>query len=249
MPELSKTSRSGLRSLAVIPARGGSKRIDRKNLRLMSGQPLISWAIRNALESDVFDQVVVSTDDLEIADVSRSYGASVPFLRAQRLADDHASTMSVVIDAIERLAASGQEFDVVCCLYPASIFATADDIARSRDQLLDQKSADYVVTVARFDTPIERALDLSESGTITPVSAQHMATRTQDLPVRYRDVGQFYWGTTEAWLAERSVFDNSIGYVLNSARVQDIDTEEDWDLAQLLHTLELHQPEGQRARG
>lgn len=228
------------RSVAVIPARGGSKRIPRKNVRLMSGEPLVTWTIRNAFASGVFDEVVVSTDDAEIAEVSRQAGAVVPFARSAELASDHATTAAVVVDAIENLERAGHEFELVCCLYPASIFVSPRDIVASRAELLNSATTDFVLTVARFDTPIERALDLGEGRVLTPVTPEYMGTRTQDLPVRYRDVGQLYWGRTQSWLEERGVFENSIGYVMDSARVQDIDTEEDWELAQLLHTRGLN---------
>jgi pseudaminic acid cytidylyltransferase len=225
------------RSVAVIPARGGSKRIPRKNVRLMSGRPLIAWTIDTALESGLFDQVVVSTDDEEIATVSRESGATVPFIRSPELADDQTGTAAVVIDAINQLAATGSTYDSVCCLYPASIFVTPVDIVETQRMLVEQDSADFLLTVARFDAPIERALYLSNENRVAPVNPEFMGSRTQDLPTRYRDVGQLYWGRSQAWLDGRSVFDNSIGYVLENARVQDIDTEEDWQLAQLLHTV------------
>jgi pseudaminic acid cytidylyltransferase len=227
------------RSVAVIPARGGSKRIPRKNVRLMSGEPLMTWTIRNAIASGVFDEVVVSTDDAEIAEVSRQAGAVVPFARSAELASDHATTAAVVVDTIENLEQAEHEFELVCCLYPASIFVSPQDIVASRAELLSSATTDFVLTVARFDTPIERALDLKDDRVLSPVAPEHMGTRTQDLPVRYRDVGQLYWGRRQAWLEGRGVFDNSIGYIMDSARVQDIDTEEDWELAQLLHTRGL----------
>ena len=221
-------------SLAVIPARGGSKRVPRKNLRLISERPLIAWAIDAAIESGQFSDIVVTTDDLEIASVARSCGASVPFSRPMELADDFASTSSVVQHAVLEMQGRGYRGSLACCIYPASIFVTPQDYALSRS-LLERSEQDFVSTVVRYSHPIQRALALGESGEIRFVDPLGAEQRPQDFAPRWHDAGQFYWGRVSAWLAGLPILENSIGYELPTSQVQDIDTEDDLLRAQRLH--------------
>ena len=225
-------------ALAVIPARGGSKRIQRKNIRLMSGMPLIYWAIKIALESGEFERVVVSTDDSEIAAIAIESGAEVPFIRSADLADDFASTISVVADAIYRIG-SQREFGLTCCIYPAGIFATKRDLAASRQLLEANPGLSYVAPVLRYSHPIQRALEISDEGNLAFVDPAQSVQRTQDLAPRFHDAGQFYMGRTASWLSGVPILENAIGLELPSWRVLDIDSEDDWIRAQEMHRIQL----------
>ncbi|MEI8081916.1 MAG: pseudaminic acid cytidylyltransferase [Actinomycetes bacterium] len=229
----------GSSAVAVIPARGGSKRIPRKNIRMMSGQPLIGWAIQAALESQAFDQVVVSTDDPEIAAVAVDFGATVPFVRPVELSDDFTGTVPVIAHAIAELARQGHGFELVCCIYPAAIFVSPQDIAQSGRLLAESGTARYVSTVARYAVPIQEAMEIDEQGRIRVLHPEHLQMRTQDYPERWHDAGQLYWGRTEAWTELVPVFESAVGYPLAAWRVQDIDSEEDWKRAELIHELIL----------
>jgi len=228
-------------ALAVIPARGGSKRLPRKNIRTMSGRPLIEWAIELALASDLFVEVVVSTDDRAIADIARAVGASVPFERPSELSTDTASTGSVVRHAVSEMQVRGFKGTHVCCIYPAAIFVSTADLADAR-LLLEGSDRDYVATLVRYQHPIQRALDMDSQFRIDAIDPQGAAQRTQDLPTRWHDAGQFYWGRTQSWLDEIPILPNSVGYELCATEVQDIDNESDWQRAQIIHTQHLQQP-------
>lgn len=204
----------------------------------MNGRPLIAWAIGTALASGEFSDVVVSTDDDEIAEIARALGASVPFVRPAELSDDTASTVSVVAHAVGHLHDQGLEFGLVCCIYPAAILITADDLRGAREALLDS-SHDYASTVVRFGHPIQRALDLDADGSVRFIDPEAAAQRTQDLPPRWHDGGQFYWGRAEAWRGATPILPNSVGYELPSHRAVDIDTEDDWLRAERLQAVAL----------
>ena len=231
-------------TIAIIPARGGSKRIPRKNIRPFCGQPMISYAITAAQAAGCFERIVVSTDDAEIAAIARHYGAETPFLRDATLSDDHTGTTAVVVDAIRRLDALGIQADNYCCIYATVPLIRASDL-RDAYQRLQQSDADFAFSVAAFGFPIQRALQLQEDGCITPFWPENMAKRSQDLTPAYQDAGQFYWGRREAWLGGRGVFDgNGLAQVLPRYRVVDIDTEEDWQLAELLYQALQHHDAG-----
>lgn len=218
-------------NLAIIPARGGSKRIPRKNIRSFCGKPMIVWSIEAALKSDCFDKVVVSTDDQEMAEVAIAHGAEVPFLRPKELADDYAGTMPVIRHAIEQVGGSPS---FVCCLYATAPFVTQQSLQLAYAQL-QHSNADYAFSVASFAFPIQRALKMTPDKRVEMFFPEHGQTRSQDLEHAYHDAGQFYWGRTEAWLSEKSVFSlGSIPIVLPRHQVQDIDSEEDWQRAEWL---------------
>jgi len=235
-------------SIAVIPARGGSKRIPRKNVRMFRGKPMIAWTVEAALASNCFSRVIVSTDDAEIAEVAKRCGAEVPFVRPQRLADDHTGTTPVVAHALRELALSG-DLDFACCLYATAPFLCPEDIRCGR-ALIAETEADYAFAVTRFRYPIQRALRIGTDGHVSMFQPEHFDTRSQDLEEAWHDAGQFYWGRVDAWLAGRRVFSSGVPVVLPGHRVQDIDTEEDWRMAEIMHeVLEASELGSERARG
>lgn len=218
--------------LAIIPARGGSKRIPRKNIRLFCGKPMIAWTIEAAISSECFDLIVVSTDDAEVAEVSRRLGAEVPFMRPAALSDDHATTMAVVAHAVEWQSGTGDEPTEVCCLYATAPMLQAGDIRRGLD-LLQTHDCSYVFSVTSYPFPIQRAVRLTSEGRVEMFDPRQFLVRSQDLEDAYHDAGQFYWGRAEAWIEQRPIFSSdAIPVILPRFRVQDIDTEEDWDRAE-----------------
>jgi len=221
--------------LCVIPARGGSKRIPRKNIREFCSKPMIAWSIEAAKESGCFDQIIVSTDDEEIADLARQWGADVPFMRPAELADDFAGTTPVVAHAVRWYQDHGQELAAVCCLYATAPFVEIDDIKQGF-KLLAQAGPDrFVFTATAYASPIQRALRIdaksSESHMWQP---EQFSKRSQDLEPSYHDAGQFYWGRSQAWLQSRNLFEGGKPLLLPRWRVQDIDTEDDWIQAELM---------------
>lgn len=224
--------------VAIIPARGGSKRIPRKNINDFCGQPMLAYPIKAALNSGVVDKVIVSTDDAEIADIARQYGAQVPFMRQPNLADDHTGTSAVIRDAIQQLQAIGWQLDECACLYATTPLLSAA-LIRDGLQQLQQTDADYVFTSARFSFPIQRALVMTACGGVAPFDPHSISKRSQDLPPAYHDAGQLYWGKASTWLDNsKTIFgNNSRMLVLPDHLVQDIDTPEDWRRAELLYQL------------
>ena len=218
-------------AVCVIPARGGSKRIPRKNIRKFHGTPMIGWSIAAARACCLFDRIVVSTDDAEISEIARTLGAEVPFSRPDNLANDHAGTVPVVTHAVEALDLDGDV--AVCCLYATAPFVQATDL-REGLRLL-QAGASYAMAVTRFDYPIQRALRRSEDGAVSMIDPAQMQVRSQDFEPAWHDAGQFYWGLAATWASQIPVFDDRAhGVELPSSRVVDIDTPEDWDRAEAL---------------
>jgi len=218
--------------LAVIPARGGSKRIPRKNIKSFCGKPMIAWSIEAALQSGCFDQVIVSTDDAEIAGVARQHGATVPFMRPVELSDDHTGTIPVIRHAIEWFNGQGQAVERVCCLYATAPFVRVEDIQRGL-KILDETGSDYAFSVTSYPFPIQRAIRITEQGRVEMFNPEHFNTRSQDLEEAYHDAGQFYWGRANAWLEGKVIFGpDSTPVLLPRHRVQDIDTAEDWERAE-----------------
>ena len=220
--------------LAIIPARGGSKRIPRKNIKLFCGKPMIAWSIEAALQSACFDRVIVSTDDAEIADVASQWGASVPFMRPAELSDDHTGTIPVIRHAIEWLKQQGQSVSEICCLYATAPFVRAEDLRRGLE-ILQGDDCDYAFSVTSYAFPIQRAIRINDAGRIEMFSSEHFNTRSQDLEDAFHDAGQFYWGRAETWLQGKMIFSpSSKSVMLPRHRVQDIDTSEDWVRAEWL---------------
>jgi pseudaminic acid cytidylyltransferase len=220
--------------VAIIPARGGSKRIPGKNIRPFCGKPMIAWSIQAARESGCIDRIVVSTDSTEVARVAADCGAEVPFLRPPQLADDHTGTLPVIAHAVRWLLQAGEQLGSTCCLYATSPFLQAQDL-REGLRALETTDCDYAFSVAGYGSPIERAIRITPAGRVAMFQPQHMQTRSQDLEPAYHDAGQFYWGRVDAWLHGRPIFSpGSVPVVLPRHRVQDIDTPEDWQRAELM---------------
>lgn len=232
--------------LCVIPARGGSKRIPRKNIRLFSGQPIIAWSIQAALKTGLFDRVMVSTDDEEIAEVARAHGGEIPFFRPRDLADDHTGTNAVVKQAIRWHEQQGLTVSHACCLYATAPFVRARDLREGHDLLLGSGKS-FVFSVTSFPFPIQRALRLNAQGEVEAMYPEYRATRSQDLEPAWHDAGQFYWGLASAFLNDETLFSPaSLPVTLPRYRVQDIDTEEDWQRAELMFAA-LRAGEGNRS--
>lgn len=227
--------------ICLIPARGGSKRIPRKNIRSFCGKPMIAWSILAAKKSGCFDHVFVSTDSEEIAEVARSNGAEVPFMRSAHLADDHASTQDVICHALDWIAKQEWRCDALCCLYATAPFVQSQDLHDALQLLMDSKSGTLVFTATSFPFPIQRAIHLDDNGYSSMFYPECFASRSQDLIEAYHDAGQFYWATPVTWARVTNLFEGMRPLVLPRWRVQDIDTEEDWLRAELLHQLLIQQ--------
>ncbi|MEK6217112.1 MAG: pseudaminic acid cytidylyltransferase, partial [Boseongicola sp.] len=190
-------------SICLIPSRGGSKRIPRKNIREFNGKPMIAWSIEAARAAEVFSRIIVSTDDVEIADIARDFGAEVPFERPAELSDDHTGTIAVVRHALDWLEGEGALPDALCCLYATAPFAQAEDIRAAKALLTE---ADFAVPVTSFAYPIQRAFRLSDTGRLEMFDTANYDVRSQDLAEAWHDAGQFYWGKSCAWRREDRVF-------------------------------------------
>jgi len=225
--------------VAIIPARGGSKRIPRKNIRDFCGKPMLAYSIDSAQQSGCFDRIIVTTEDPEIADIAIRYGAEVPFVRPAELADDYTGTTPIIRHALQQLAIQGNQPEYCCCIYATSPLLQPESLQQALKTLLQHPDIDFVFSAARFSFPIQRALLQSSTGGVIPFDPDSIRKRSQDLPAAYHDAGQFYWGKTSAWLDHNSkVFsEQSRMYVLPDHLVQDIDTKEDWKRAEVLYQL------------
>jgi len=221
-----------LNSVAIIPARGGSKRIPRKNLLTFDGVPMIVRSIRTALDSGLFEQVVVSTDDAEIAELALAHGAQVPFLRPAELADDFTGTAAVIVHALQQLPA----FDYACCVYATAPLLQARFLREGFELLQQHPQKSFAFSVCSFGFPVQRALTLDGQGALTALYPEFRQTRSQDLPEAFQDAGQFYWGRSEAWLRGEVLYSSvSLPVILPRHLVQDIDTLQDWKRAEYLY--------------
>lgn len=221
--------------VAIIPARGGSKRIPRKNIKIFSGKPIIAWSIEAALQSKCFDMTIVSTDDPEIAKIAQHWGASVPFIRPSKLADDHTATIPVIRQAIEWLIEHETIPNEVCCLYATAPFVQPADLLKGFELLSQAPNSNYAFSVTNYPFPIQRAIRITREERVEMMTPDLFNTRSQDLEEMWHDAGQFYWGRTQAWLNESPIFSSkSVPVKLPRSRVQDIDTQEDWSQAEWL---------------
>lgn len=224
-------------NIAIIPARGGSKRIPRKNIKLFHGKPMIAYSIEAAQQSGCFDKIIVSTDDQEIADVALQYGAEVPFIRPSNIADDFATTLDVMQHAISWCQEQQWVVDKVCCIYATAPFILPKYIQNGLAELSND-DVQYAFSATTFPFPIQRAISLDDNRNVSMFSPEHTNTRSQDLVEAYHDAGQFYWGRASAFLTGKAFFaEHSKAVILPRKRVQDIDTPEDWDLAELLFSV------------
>jgi pseudaminic acid cytidylyltransferase len=219
-------------NIAIIPARGGSKRIPRKNIKTFAGKPMIAHAITAALESKLFDHVIVSTDDEEIATIALQWGAEIPFKRPHELADDFTPTVPVIAHAIKACKELGMNFNNACCIYPGVPFIQVDDLKAACDYMKTRDSG-YCYPVTEFPSAIQRALRFFPDGRTRPFSPENEWTRTQDLEPAFYDAGQFYWGTVSSWLDGLGLQSNGWGLQIPQWRVVDIDTPEDWHRAEI----------------
>lgn len=223
--------------IAIIPARGGSKRIPRKNIKNFLGKPIIAYSIEAALESQLFDEVMVSTDDEEIADIAFKYGAVVPFMRSKENSSDTANTIDVLIEVLERYKNEKMEFDYGCCIYPTAPLLSVRNLIEAYDLLIEERF-DSISTIVSYGYPIQRALQFDNRRKMYMVNENYLFSRSQDLKKRYHDAGQFYLFNIRQFLKSKLIWnDNSGGYVMRELQVQDIDTLEDWKLAELKYQL------------
>jgi pseudaminic acid cytidylyltransferase len=218
--------------VAIIPARGGSKRIPRKNIRKFNGKPIIAWSIIAAQESKLFDYIIVSTDDDEIKIIAEKYGAVVPFLRPINIAGDHTPTAPVMAHAVKEIDRLYQEVEYACCIYPCSPSLLASDLVKAFNILRSTK-IDFVYPVTEYPHPVFRSMRQSKGGKMEFLYPEYELTRTQDLEDVFHDAGQFYWGRAEAWREVKKMHTDGIGMKIPSYRVIDIDTEDDWKRAEL----------------
>jgi pseudaminic acid cytidylyltransferase len=221
-------------NVCIIPARGGSKRIPRKNIKAFNGKPMIGWSIEAAIKSKSFDRIICSTDDREIAAVANKYGAETPFIRPVSLSDDYTATIPVIAHAIDYLQKEGESIDFACCIYATAPFITPNDIKLGLEKIRSE-SADYCFSVTSYPFPIQRSIRITKEKRCEMFQPELYETRSQDLEDAYHDAGQFYWGKPSAWLNGRMIFArDSIPHILPQYRVQDIDTLEDWKRAELI---------------
>lgn len=220
------------KSVAIITARGGSKRIPRKNIKQFSGKPIIAYSIEAALNAGIFQEVMVSTDDHEIAEVARQYGASVPFMRSNKTSDDFATTADVIREVLQSFQEVDKHFDHACCIYPTAPFVTANKLTSAFDRL-KKTGADSVVPVTKFSFPIWRSFKM-ENGLVSYNWPEFAPKRSQDLPPAYHDCGQFYFFKTSVFLETgKLITSKTFGLEVPETEVQDIDNEEDWKIAEI----------------
>jgi len=221
------------KKLCIIPARGGSKRIPRKNIKDFLGKPIISYSIKSALESNLFDEIIVSTDDKEIAEISKSYGANVPFLRSKKNSSDYASTFEVLEEVLERLKTQNKIFKHCCCIYPCAPFVKPSILKKSFKKLTEN-NLDSLFPIIKYGHPIQRALRISSDNKLKYYITENSLTRTQDLKDMFYDAGQFYWMNVNEILERKKVVtNNSEGILISELEAHDIDNELDWKLAEL----------------
>lgn len=227
--------------LAIIPARGGSKRIPRKNIKPFCGKPMMAWSIEAARFSGCFDHIIVSTDDREIAEVAHQYGVEVPFTRPAELSDDYTGTVPVIAHAIDWMSRNTGPVSLACCIYATAPFVLPDDLKRGLS-LLEDTGADYAFSITSYAFPIQRAVRVTADARVEMINPEHFNTRSQDLEESFHDAGQFYWGRAAAWLSGKPLFTPAASpVVLPRHRVQDIDTPEDWERAEwLFKSMQVH---------
>ena len=224
-------------NLLIVPARGGSKRIPKKNIRNFLGKPIMAYSIEAAIKSNLFDEIMVSTDDEDIAEIAVNYGAKVPFKRSKKNSDDYATTFDVVEEVVLKYKSLNKTFDFICCLYACAPFVTANKLTDAFE-LLQKESFDSVLPTMPFGFPVQRAFKIDSKNKTTFFYPEFSLTRSQDLEHSYHDAGQFYWMNTDKCLQKKAVLtDNTGSIVISEMEAQDIDTEIDWKLAELKYEL------------
>lgn len=221
-------------TICVIPARGGSKRIPRKNIKLFHNKPMIAWSIDAAIKSGIFEKIIVSTDDQEIAEIAIAYGAEVPFIRPSNISDDYTNTTDVISHACNWAKDEGLSIETVCCLYATAPFVRASDLKKAYE-VLNSGDWQYVFSTGEYSSPIFRSFKKENEGGVKMFFPEHFETRSQDLPQALFDAGMFYMATSNAWIENLRIFDShSYPIIIPSYRIQDIDTPQDWDRAEIL---------------
>ena len=223
-----------MKNIAIIPARGGSKRIPRKNIKDFLGKPIIAYSIEAAIQSNLFDEVMVSTDDEKIAEISKKIGVNVPFMRSKKNSDDFATTSNVLLEVLEEYKKKENEFDYLCCIYPTAPFVTIEKLKKSFE-LLIEKNADGIIPVVRFSYPIQRAFRINLDNKLEYIWPENVNKRSQDLEPTYHDAGQFYWCKVKPFLENESLItpQNTVPFIISEMEVQHIDSENDWELAEM----------------
>lgn len=223
-------------NVAIIPARGGSKRIPRKNIKTFCGQPIIGYAIETAKLSGLFDRIVISTDDAEIAIIAKNFGAEVPFFRPEKLSDDYAGTKEVIQHCIGFMENSGYELNDICCLYPCTPLLRAQDLIVSYQKFKKTENT-FCFPVIEFPSSVMRSLIMEIDGNLSPLFPENVKKRTQDTTQAFYDAGQFYWGNNKRWLSSEPIHMNAVGHIMNKWKAIDIDTPEDWSNAETLFRI------------
>jgi N-acylneuraminate cytidylyltransferase len=222
--------------VSIITARGGSKRIPRKNIKNFLGSPIIKYSIDAALNAKCFDEVMVSTEDNEIADLAKFYGAKIPFMRTANTSNDFAATVDVILEVLTQYKLQGKEFKYCCCIYPTAPFITSEKLKIAYNKLIES-GADSIVPVVRFGFPIQRSIKI-EDGLVKMNWPEHLNSRSQDLPPAFHDCGQFYFFKVDSFLENKILFSGfTVPYEMPESEVQDIDNEEDWKIAELKYKL------------
>jgi pseudaminic acid cytidylyltransferase len=224
-------------AVAIIPARGGSKRIPRKNIKEFCGRPIIGYSIDAAVASGCFDEVMVSTDDEDISEFALANGAVVPFKRSEKNADDHSTLIDVMLEVISQYRDAGKSFDYYCCILPTAPTINAERLKEAYAQI-QKHNADSVIAVVKFGYPIQRAFEITDTGNLRMMWPENLRKRSQDLPCAYMDAGQFYWGSTKALLEKKLILtDNTLPMAIPEFEAQDVDTLEDWKIAELKYRM------------
>lgn len=225
-----------MKNIAIITARGGSKRIPRKNIKAFCGKPIIAYSIEAALKSGVFDEVMVSTDDQEIKNIAITYGAKVPFLRSEKTSNDMAMTYEVLLEVLDEYEKRGLKFEQLCCIYPTAPFITAEKLKLGMTQL-ENKEADTVIPIVAFSFPPQRGFIINDNN-VTFKYPENALKRSQDLEPMYHDCGQFYCLNIEKFKESKKIIsDNTKPLFMNELEVQDIDNESDWEIAELKYNI------------
>ena len=226
-----------MKKVAIITARGGSKRIPRKNIKSFLGKPIIAYSIETAIASNIFDEVMVSTDDLEIAEVAKEYGATIPFMRSSKNADDYSTTVDVLEEVINRYKNEGKYFDYGCCIYPTAPFIKPTTLELAYQKLI-QNNYDTVFPVVAFSAPIQRALKINSEDRMELFYPEYLNYRSQDLEPAFHDAGQFYWFKTDEILKQKKLWTANTGVIkISEMEVQDIDSYTDWELAEMKYKI------------
>jgi len=227
-------------NVAMIPARGGSKRIPRKNIKAFHGKPIIAYSIEAAINSGLFDEVIVSTDDQEIAAVAENYGAKVPFFRPDELSDDFATTVDVIKHTLDWYAEQSIDVSNICCIYATAPFIKQAALVEGY-QAITQHGYQYAFAATEFSFPIQRAIKVAENGAVSMFHSEHLNTRSQDLEKAYHDVGQFYWGHASAFIDGLPLYSpDAYAVIIPDSDARDIDTPNDWAFAESLYQLMYH---------